>query len=522
MRAIAVRLAVVLPLSALVGCSGTPNMKMAAPPAADMAMAWNKDGAPAKDGPSTEAYKHFTDNPYFATAIAPRSTLGIAVDTASYSNVRDMLNQGRLPPKDAVRIADFLNYFPYAYPQPQGEPPVAFALNMTACPWNAEHHLLRVALAARAYHPDQMPPRNLVFLLDTSGSMGPPNRLPLLIRSLKLLVNQLRPQDRVAIVVYAGSAGLVLPSTTGDQKEKIAAALDRLQAGGSTNGGQGIQLAYRIAADNFIQGGVNRVVLGSDGDFNVGVTSEGDLVRLIEEKRRSGVYLTILGFGRDNLKDATMERLAHHGNGHFAYIDTLDEARKLFVEQGGALTTVANDVKLQLEFNPVRVAGYRLIGYENKVLRDQDFNNDAVDASDLGSGHTVTALYEIVPAGKPVPDVDVDPLKYQVPGAPGPEAAKGEFVTVKLRYKNPGSDQSKLLEQPLAGAVEPLEAAGDDLRFAAAVAEFGLLLRDSPYKGTASYDRVAATARAAVGADPGGHRAEFVGLVTKARQLAGK
>lgn len=471
--------------------------------------------------PGTENYNHFVDNPYQAVQKTPLSTFSVSVDTASYANLRRFLMQvGRLPPPDAVRIADMVNYFHYDYPQPKGDAPVAFAMNMTNCPWNTEHNLLRVSLAAKKYSADQMPPRNFTFLIDTSGSMSAENKLPLLKQAFALLVEQLRPQDRVAIVVYAGSAGLVLPSTPGNQKEAILKALENLSAGGSTNGGEGIELAYKVAKENFIDGGLNRVILGSDGDFNVGVSSDGDLVRMIEEKRKTGVYLTILGFGQGNIKDHKMERLAHHGNGYFAYIDDIKEAKKVFVEQGGALVTVAKDVKLQLEFNPQRVAGYRLIGYENKLLRDEDFNNDAVDAGDMGSGHTVTALYEIIPAGKKVPNVEVDELKYQTPKLPAEAANTGEFLTVKLRYKDPDKETSKKLEQPLAGAVEKLDAGSEDLRFVAAVAEFGLLLRNSPYKGTANYGSVLEFAKSSLTKDEGGHRAEFVTMVTKAKELA--
>ncbi len=475
---------------------------------------------PGPEGPGSENYNHFVDNPYQAVQKTPLSTFSVSVDTASYANVRRfLLQEGRLPPPDAVRIADMVNYFHYTYPQPQGDAPVAFAMNMTNCPWNTEHQLLRVALAAKKYSAEKMPPRNFTFLLDTSGSMSPENRLPLLIQSLKLLVEQLRAQDRVAIVTYAGSAGLVLDSTPGNQKEKILRALDNLQAGGSTAGGAGIELAYKVAKENFIEKGLNRVILGTDGDFNVGVSSQGDLVRMIEEKRKTGVYLTILGFGYGNLKDANLERMAHHGNGYFAYIDDIKEAKKIFVEQGAALVTVAKDVKLQLEFNPQRVAGYRLIGYENKLLRDEDFNNDAVDAGDMGSGHTVTALYEIIPAGQKVPNVEVDDLKYQTPKTPAEAANTGEFLTVKLRYKDPDKETSKKLEQPLAGAVEKLDKASEDLRFVAAVAEFGLLLRDSPYKGTANFGSVLEFAKSSLTKDEGGHRAEFVTMATKAKEL---
>jgi len=476
-------------------------------------------GQPQGEGVTGENYNYFVDNAYIAVQNAPLSTFSTSVDTASYSNIRRMLNAGQLPPKDAVRIADMVNYFPYSYPAPKGNDPVSFAMNMADCPWNGQHQLLRVAVAARTYTADQMPPRNFVFLLDTSGSMGPENRLPLLIKSLKLLVAQLRAQDRVAIVVYAGSAGLVLDSTAGNEKDTILGSLDRLHAGGSTNGGDGIRLAYKVATANYIKGGVNRVILGTDGDFNVGTTDQADLIRMIEENRKTNVFLTVLGFGYGNLKDATMERLAHHGNGYFAYIDNEAEGKKVFVEQGGALAAVAKDVKIQIEFNPQRVAGYRLIGYENKLLRDQDFNNDKIDAGDMGSGHTVTALYEIVPAGTRVPEVDIEDLKYAKPTLPAEAANTGEFLTVKMRFKDPEADTSKKLEQPLSGAVEKFEKANDEFRWAAAVVEFGLLLRDSPYKGKADYAHVIDTAEKALGTEDA-HRVEFLALVKKAREIA--
>jgi Ca-activated chloride channel family protein len=348
--------------------------------------------------------------------------------------------------------------------------------------------------------------------------MNEPNRLPLLKESLKLLVNDLTPRDRVALVAYAGSAGLVLPSTRGDDKAAILNALGQMEAGGSTNGGEGIVLAYKEARKNFIKDGLNRVILGTDGDFNVGVTSEGDLLRLIDEERKSGVCLTVLGYGMGNLKDATMEKLAHHGHGHYAYIDGMREARKVFVEQGAALVTVAKDVKLQIEFNPARVGAYRLIGYENRLMRAQDFNDDSKHAGDVGSGHTVTALYEVIPAGQPLPVPGVDALKYQQP--PKPAEAKDEWLTVKLRYKDPTADTSKLLSQALSGPVGKFDKQPADFRFAAAVASFGMLLRNSEHRGGASYAGVRELAKDALGDDPHGHRAEFLKLVDAAAGLA--
>jgi Ca-activated chloride channel family protein len=469
----------------------------------------------------TEAYAHFVDNPVLAVDRNPLSTFSIDLDTASYSNMRRFLVQEhRLPPPDAVRIADMINYFSYSYPQPENDEPVAFALDIADCPWNSAHHLARIALKAREIPASELPPRNFVFLVDTSGSMDAPNRLPLLKESLEMLVARLTARDRVAIVTYAGYAGLALPSTPGDRKGTILAALHGLHAAGSTNGGEGIVMAYRVAAENFIERGLNRVILGTDGDFNVGVTSEGELVRLIEQKRKTGVYLTILGFGMGNLKNSTMEKLAEHGNGHYAYIDTPAEAYKVFVEQGAALVTVAKDVKVQVEFNPKQVAAYRLIGYENRLLRDQDFNDDARDAGDMGAGHTVTALYELTPAGEEVLAPGVDPLKYQKPARLARTAHTGEWLTVKLRYKDPDAETSKRLIKTLSGPVQPLAAAAADFRFAAAVAGFGMLLRNSDQRGDFSYEDVARWATAARGADPGGHRAEFIRLVGAARAIA--
>jgi Ca-activated chloride channel family protein len=513
-------------LAPLIGCGGDDRRGWARDKASRRA--WPRDKSKDKDKDkdsrehNTEAYAHIVENAFLRADTNPLSTFSVDVDTASYSNVRRfLLQEDRLPPLDAVRIEELINYFPYTYLPAKAVQPVAFTLELGPCPWNSKHHLARIGLAARQIDPRQMPPRNLVFLIDTSGSMASANRLPLLKSSLKLLVDQLTARDRVAIVAYAGTAGLVLPATSGSDRATIRSAIDQLHARGSTNGGEGIQLAYRIAVKNFVKGGVNRVILGTDGDFNVGITSEGDLVRLIESQRKSGVFLTILGFGMGNLKDSTLEKLAHHGNGHYAYIDTEPEARKVFVEQGAALVTVAKDVKLQVEFNPKRIGAYRLLGYENRLLRDQDFNDDRKDAGDMGAGHTVTAFYEIIPAGLPIPEPGVDRLKYQQTGKPAAAADSGEWLTVKLRYKDPEADTSKLLSQPLAGDVPALAKTSADFRFAAAVASFGMLLRDSKYRGEGSYAFVRKLAKAAQGADPGGHRAGFLELVAAAERLAG-
>jgi Ca-activated chloride channel family protein len=472
---------------------------------------------------NTEQYSHIDENPFLEAARAPLSTFSIDVDTASYSNTRRFLKDGQLPPKDAVRIEELINYFSYDYPQPVGEAPFSVTAEISEAPWNPQHRLVHIGLQGKRIPMENMPPANLVFLLDVSGSMNDPLKLPLVKAAMRTLTEQLTSRDRVAMVVYAGSSGLVLPSTPGDRKGEILAAIDRLEAGGSTNGGEGIELAYKIAQENFIRGGSNRVILATDGDFNVGVTSEGDLVRLIEEKRQGGVFLSVLGFGTGNVKDSTMEKLADKGNGNYAYIDSLGEARKVLGEQiGGTLFTIAKDVKIQVEFNPRQVAAYRLIGYENRILRDRDFNDDTKDAGEIGAGHTVTALYEVVPFGQKFENPGVDPLKYQEPVKPSEMANSNEMMTVKLRYKEPSQDQSKLLSVSLADSRARLASASENFKFASAVAAFGMLLRDSKYKSNASYSEVLELARASVGADPQGYRSEFVQLVETARDLSSR
>jgi len=468
---------------------------------------------------NTEAYDRIRDNEFLAAATNPLSTFSIDVDTASYANVRRFLESGQLPPKDAVRIEELINYFPYDYQPPEGKTPFSVATEVFACPWAPDHRLVSIGLKGRVLDEEAIPPRNLVFLLDVSGSMDDPRKLPLLKAAMKLLVGQLRAEDRVAIVVYAGSSGLVLPPTPGDQKPRLRDALERLRAGGSTAGGEGIQLAYQVAAESFIPGGVNRVVLATDGDFNVGITNQGDLVRLIEEKRKTGVFLSVLGFGEGNLKDSTMEKLADSGNGNYAYIDSLSEARKVLVRESGAtLVTIAKDVKIQVELNPARVLAYRLIGYENRVLAAEDFNDDQKDAGEIGAGHSVTALYELVPVGAEMALRDVDPLKYQAPRPSGEGAASRELLTVKLRYKEPDGERSRLLSRTVED--HPEHPASANARFASAVAGFGMLLRDSEHKGEASWGQVAELARGAIGRDPGGYRSQFCELVETAEALA--
>jgi Ca-activated chloride channel family protein len=464
-----------------------------------------------------EQYDRIEDNPFLAVRSNPLSTFSVDVDRASYGNVRRFITNGGRPPKDAVRIEELINYFPYDLPEPTGADPVRITTDVMPAPWQPKHQLVRIALQSRRIATDKLPPNNLVFLIDVSGSMMSPDKLPLVKQSLRLLVDQLRPQDRVAIVAYAGAAGLVLPSTSGDEKVQITEAIDRLEAGGSTAGGAGITLAYATARANFLPNGNNRVILATDGDFNVGTTG-GDLERLIELKRSEGVYLTVLGFGTGNYQDAMMEKLAKKGNGNYAYIDELNEARKMLVrEMGATLLTVANDVKLQIEFNPAAVRGYRLIGYEDRLLRDEDFNDDQKDAGDMGAGHQVTALYEVVPAGVEgtVTLRGVDAPRYSAP-APAAVGARDELLFVKLRYKKPGSSASQLLQQ----AVRTGSGRGTtDTRFAAAVAQFGMLLRDSEYKGTSSAAQVLEQARAALGDDEGGYRAAFIELVERWRRL---
>ncbi len=474
----------------------------------------------AAEAPSTEQFAHLVENPFLRARTTPLSTFSIDVDTASYAVVRRVLSEGRLPPAGAVRIEELVNYFPYDYAPPAGDAPFAAHLDATTCPWKPEHRLVRIGLKGRVFPEEERPAANLVFLIDVSGSMQPANKLPLLVASFKMLAEKLSPRDRVAMVVYAGSTGLVLPSTAGDRKEEILAALDRLSAGGSTNGGSGIRLAYQVAKENFIQGGINRVLLATDGDFNVGTTSNDELVSLVTEKAKTGVFLSVLGFGTGNLKDDRLELLADRGNGNYSYVDTLAEGRKVLVQQaGGTLHTIAKDVKIQVEFNPARVAGYRLLGYENRLLRDRDFTDDTKDAGEIGAGHTVTAFYEVVPAGVPVPAPEDPDLKYQETKESA-AAAGSEMLTLKLRWKAPDADASVGAEFPLVDRGAAFADADPEFRFAAAVACFGMVLRNSEHRATASWDTVLELADGALGPDPEGWRKEFVGLVGKARGLA--
>ncbi len=475
----------------------------------------------ADEGGNTDAYAHQAENDFRSVQVAPLSTFSVDVDTASYSNVRSFIAEHTLPPVDAVRVEELINYFPYQYQAPHAVHPFAAKVEVASCPWQVPHRLVRIGIKARDINRAQRPASNLVFLIDVSGSMMPDNRLPLLKRGLRMLVESLDARDHVSMVVYAGSSGMVLPPTSGDQHATILAALDKLEAGGSTNGAAGIRLAYELASKQFITGGSNRVVLATDGDFNVGTTSEGELVRLIEKEAKSGVYLSVLGFGKGNLKDSTMEKLADRGNGNYAYVDTLQEARKVLVEQmTGTLITVAKDVKLQIEFNPNLVAAYRQIGYEDRQLRDEDFRYDKFDAGDIGAGHTVTALFEVVPVGVPNKLAVVDPLKYRAPAPLVAGTDPNELATVKIRYKPPAGDVSTVSSFTVKNDSRSWNQASVDYRFAAAVAEMGMLLRGSKNRAGATWASELALARSAVGEDRDGYRAEMIRLSEEASKLA--
>jgi Ca-activated chloride channel family protein len=471
---------------------------------------------------NTEGYASVNENGYRNVRNNPLSTFSIDVDNASYSNIRRFINSGSLPPADAVRIEEMVNYFKYDYPEPRGEHPFTVYSELAVCPWNPGHNLLMIGLRGKSIDKSSLPPSNLVFLIDVSGSMNDPNKLPLLKSAFGLLVNELRPQDRVAIVVYAGAAGLVLESTPGNRKEAIMRAIDNLEAGGSTAGGAGLRLAYREAEKNFIKGGNNRIILATDGDFNVGESSNGSMERLVEEKRDLGVFITVLGFGMGNYKDDKMEIIADKGNGNYSYIDNLQEARRVLVREfGGTLFTIAKDVKFQLEFNPAKVDYYRLIGYENRLLNDEDFNDDTKDAGEMGSGHMVTALYEVVPAGSGESVPSVDPLKYQVSRKTEEKRYSDELLTVKVRYKLPDGNTSRLLEKAVASRPADVEQLSGNIRFAAAVAEFGMILRESEYKGSSTLESAIRLASSAKGEDEDGYRAEMIRLMSTVKDMRG-
>ena len=471
---------------------------------------------------NTEEYDRIYENRFKDASQNPLSTFSIDVDTASYSNARRFIRGNQMPPKDAVRIEEMINYFDYDYPQPRGEHPFSIITEISQCPWNPQNRLVHIGLQGKSLDYTHLKPSNLVFLIDSSGSMTPNNKLPLLKKAFRLLLDQLSHQDRVAIVTYAGSTGLVLPSTPASQKDRILSAMDNLSAGGSTAGGAGIKLAYKVAKDNLIEGGNNRVILATDGDFNVGVSSTGDLVRLIEEKREYGIFLTICGFGMGNYKDGRMEQISNAGNGHYFYIDNIREAEKVFgTDLRATLFTIAKDVKIQIEFNPAKVKAHRLIGYENRILAREDFNDDKKDAGELGAGHTVTALYEIIPAKSPASARTSDPLKYQKTLPKTAAFDTNEIMTVKLRYKPPKENVSRLIERTVMHTDIALEESSTNFKFAAAVAGFGMLLRESEFKKDLTYRDVIALAKEAKGSDEMGYRTEFIGLVKTCALLHG-
>lgn len=468
---------------------------------------------------NTEAYDNIVENEFKEATKNPLSTFSIDVDKASYANIRRFITQNQLPPNGAVRIEEMINYFDYNYPQPTNEHPFSINTEYGTCPWNTSHQLVLVGLQGKEFKQETTAPFNLTFLLDVSGSMDEPNKLPLVKESIKLLVDKMRNEDYMSIVVYAGSSGLVLKPTNGKNKEKIYEALDNLEAGGSTAGGEGILLAYKTSKENFDKNKINRVILATDGDFNVGASSDDELVRIIEKQRESGVYLTVLGFGTGNYKDSKMEKLADKGNGNYAYIDNLLEAKKSLVkEMGGTLQTIAKDVKIQVEFNPAKVKGYRLIGYENRVLNNEDFNDDTKDAGELGAGHTVTALYEIIPAGSNEKISKTDELKYQKTDMQPTALNTNELMTVKFRYKKPNENNSKLFEH-IVNVNEFNRTISNNFKWASVVAQFGLVLRDSKFKGTSNYKDLLAQAKINKSNDNEGYRAEMIQLIEKAELL---
>ena len=470
---------------------------------------------------NTEEYDNIAENGFKKVSDDPLSTFSIDVDAASYSNVRRFIKNGQLPPAGAIRSEEMINYFNYDYPQPLGKDPFSINTVLSECPWNKDNHLLMIGLQGRKIPTKNLPPSNLVFLIDVSGSMMGENRLPLVKKSLYMLLDQLREKDVISIVVYAGNTGIVLNAESGGNKETIKNAIENLEARGSTAGGAGIQLAYKTALRKFKKDGNNRVILCTDGDFNVGASSNDELVRIIEKEREKGIYLTVLGYGMGNYKDSKMQLLADKGNGNHAYIDGVNEAKKVLVtEFGGTLFTIAKDVKLQVEFNPEKIAGYRLIGYENRLLNKEDFNDDRKDAGELGSGHTVTALYEIIPAGIASAFLkEVDPLRYSKNTTASTTSFSDELVTIKFRYKSPDNDQSKLIVHTIKDQLIPLSKAGENLRFATSVAGFGMLLTDSEFKGSIDFEKVISLAKGSVGLDAEGYRKEFISLVEKAKGL---
>ena len=462
----------------------------------------------------TEQYDRIYESEFLNSLLNPLSTFSIDVDTASYSNVRRFISNSKLPLKDAVRIEEFINYFDYDYPEPKEKFPFSTTVELSECPWNTAHNLVHIGLQAKDVEFENLPPCNLVFLLDISGSMNQPSKLPLVKKSLRLMVEKLRRKDRVTVVAYADTAAVLLQATPGDDKSTILRAVDSLRAHGSTSGGEGIKLAYSTARNNFMAGGNNRIVLATDGDFNVGISSDAELVRLIEKKRDEGVFLTILGFGMGNYKDAKMEKVADKGNGNYLYIDNIREANKALVSEfGGTVLTVAKDVKIQVEFNPARVKGYRLIGYENRILTKEGFYDDTKDAGELGAGHSVTALYEVIPSTSREETPKTASLRYQKIIFSPQASRTGELMMMSIRYKEPDGKKSILIKRPVLDDPVPLDATSDKFKFSAAVAEFGLLLRDSKFKGGATYEQVIQLAKQSKGEDTEGYRAEFIRLV---------
>ena len=511
-------------LSISVGCEDASNPRATntrTMPSSEIALDDGKEQEVAIPEFNTEAYDHVVENDFLSALENPKSTFSVDVDTASYSNIRRMIREDRVPPKGAARIEEMVNYFDYSYPEPDSEHPFSVTTELAKCPWKTEHQLVRIGLKGKTIESKERPAANLVFLLDVSGSMKDRNKLPLVKKAMKLLVKNLNGRDQIAIAVYAGSSGLVLPSTYCDQPKQIFQAIDQLVASGSTNGAEGIQLAYQIAQEGFIKDGINRVILCTDGDFNVGMSSQSELVDLIQEKAANDVFLSVLGFGTGNYKDSTMEKLADKGNGNYAYIDTMLEAQKALVEQmNGTLVTIAKDVKIQVDFNPGRIAAYRLIGYENRMLKNQDFKDDTKDAGEIGAGHTVTALYEVVPASadsRVLIDDDSDFVQTRLK----PSAIDSDtMLTVNLRYKQPTGDTSQEFQVALEQSKkDDIPEASSDFQFASAVAGFGMLIRESKHKGETSWDWVIETARLNQGEDKDGFRAEFVNLARRAKLL---
>ncbi len=475
--------------------------------------------------PNSEEYASVAENDFLAVLDNPLSTFSIDVDTAAYSNIRRFISNNQLPPGAAVRTEEFINYFTYDYPEPENGDPFSIYTEVSQTPWNPTNQLIHIGIQGKDIPKEELPPSNLVFLIDVSGSMAGAKKLPLVKSAFKMLVKQMRPIDRAAIVVYSNQVRTVLPSTSGNEKQKILETLQQLQAGGSTAGGAGIQKAYEIAQNNFFPSGNNRVIMASDGDFNVGISNTNELIRFIQEKKKSGVFLTILGFGIGNYKDAKMEQVANQGNGNYGYIDNLLEAKKMMVkEMGGTFFTIAKDVKIQVEFNPTKVRSYRLIGYENRLLEDKDFNDDTKDAGEVGVGHSVTALYEIIPTGSGTSDFEagppVDPLKYQKSEITSEAHESNELMTVKLRYKRPDEATSQVIQKNVIDQRQAIETTSNDFKFSAAVAEYGMLLTNSKFKGDSTFDNVLQLARASKGNDDEGYRAEFIRLVEMTQLLA--